>query len=707
MLCLSLLSVAQQGGKLSDTTYLTPVEVTSVKAADKDPFAKTNLSKEDISKKNIGQDLPFILNNTPSVTVNSDAGNGIGYTGIHIRGTDATRINVTLNGIPYNDQESLATYLVDLPDIASSSGSIQVQRGVGTSANGAGSFGGSINLSTNELNSKRSLELNSTAGSYESFKNTLIFNSGIFGKHFSVDARMSNIRTEGYIERAAVRLKSYYLSTAYLNGNNTLRLNVFTGKEKTYQAWNGVPEAALDTNRRYNSAGTEKAGQPYSNQTDNYTQTHYQLFYNHQFSKNLRSNTAVFLTRGKGYYEEYKAGAALADYDLPDYGSITQTDLVRRLWLDNYFYGTVFSLQYDKKNTQLLFGGGLTRYDGKHYAEIVWAQEPAAVPANYRYYDNMAHKNDLSAYIKWTQSLNKNFRTFIDVQERHIQYTINGFKDNPSLIVDKHFSFFDPKAGITYSKNNLKLYASYGRAAKEPNRDDFEASEAQQPRPEKLNDFEAGAEYKKGDLTAGTNLYYMKYRDQLVLTGKINDVGEYTRTNIPNSYRSGIELFADAKLCRSFSLAGNITFSKNKIKHFTEYIDNYDSGGQDVNQYNTTDISFSPNIISSLSVNIIPLKNILLTLTGKYVGDQYMDNTSNKSRMLHSYYTQDARAGYTWKGAKINEVNLFLQVNNIFSKLYEPNGYTYSYVYGGALTTENFYFPMAPVNFVLGVNIKL
>ena len=707
MLCLSLFSVAQQAKKLSDTTYLAPVEVTSVKATDKNPFAKTNLSGEDIGKKNIGQDLPFILNTTPSVTVNSDAGNGIGYTGIHIRGTDATRINVTLNGIPYNDQESLATYLVDLPDIASSAGSIQVQRGVGTSANGAGSFGGSINVSTNELNSKRSLELNSTAGSYESFKNTLIFNSGIFGKHFSVDARMSNIRTRGYIERAAVRLKSYYISTAYLNGNNSLRLNVFTGKEKTYQAWNGVPEAALDTNRRYNSAGTEKSGQPYSNQTDNYTQTHYQLFYNHTFCKNLKSNIAVFLTRGKGYYEEYKAGATLADYGLPDYGSITQTDIVRRLWLDNYFYGTIFSLQYDKKNTQLLFGGGLTCYDGKHYGEITWAQEQAAVPANYRYYDNMGHKSDLSAYVKWTQSLNKNFQTFVDVQERHIQYTINGFKDKPSLIVDKHYSFFDPKAGITYSKGYMKIYASYARAVKEPNRDDFEASEAEQPRPEKLNDLEAGTEYKKGNITAGANIYYMKYRDQLVLTGKINDVGEYTRTNIPNSYRTGIELFADAKLCRSFSLAGNITFSKNKIKHFTEYIDNYDSGGQDVNQYSTTDISFSPNTISSLSLNFIPVKNALLSLTGKYVGDQYLDNTSNKSRMLHSYYTQDARAGYTWKGTKINEVNLFLQVNNIFSKLYEPNGYTYSYVYGGALTTENFYYPMAPATIILGLNIKL
>ena len=704
MLC-GILASAQQGKKLSDSTTLEPVELTSVKAGAKDPFAKTNLSKEDIRKKNIGQDLPFILNNTPSVTVNSDAGNGIGYTGIHIRGTDATRINVTLNGIPYNDQESLATYLVDLPDFASSTGSIQVQRGVGTSANGAGSFGGSINLGTNELNAKKSFELSSTAGSYGSFKNTLLFNSGLFSKYFSVDARISDIRTQGYIDRAAVRLRSYFFSTGFIKGNNSLRLNVFSGHEKTYQAWNGVAEAALDTNRRYNSAGTEKAGTPYENQVDNYTQTHYQFFYDHKYSPYLKTNIAVFLTRGKGYYEEYKASANLGDYGLPVFGTVTQTDLIRRLWLNNYFYGSIFSAQYHRNKTQLVFGGGYTRYDGQHYGEIIWAQEQAAVPMNYRWYDVDANKSDLSAYIKWTQSITKNLQTFIDLQGRNIRYKINGFADNPSLTIDKNYTFFGPKAGLSFYQNGLKLYASYARAVKEPNRDDFEASKSEQPKPEKLNDFEGGAEYKNKNFSAGADLYYMKYRDQLVLTGKINDVGEYTRTNIPDSYRAGIELFADATLNKTFSLSGNITFSKNKIKHFTEYIDDYDNGGQVMNQYNTTDISFSPNIISSIGLDIIPVKNALLTLTGKYVSKQYLDNTSNENRRLRAYYTQDIRAGYTFHCNKIKEINLFGQVNNVFSKLYEPNGYTYSYYYGG-LQTENFYFPMAPVNFVVGLDVK-
>lgn len=703
---LSLTAFSQTGKKFNDTSYLQPVEVNAVKATDKNPFAKTNVTKEEIAQRNTGQDLPFILGNLPSVTVNSDAGNGIGYTGIRIRGTDATRINVTLNGVPYNDAESLGTYFVDLPDIASSAGSIQVQRGVGTSSNGAGSFGGSINISTNELNTKRSFELNSTAGSYESFKNTLLFNSGIFGKHFTVDARLSNIRTEGYIDRAAVRLQSYYLSTAYVNDKNSLRFNLINGKEKTYQAWNGVPEAALDTNRRYNSAGTEKPGEPYSNEVDNYTQTHYQLFYNHKFSRRLKSNIAFFLTRGKGYYEQYKAGEDLADYGLPYYGSITSTDLVRRLWLDNYYYGTIFSLQYDRKNTQVIFGGGANRYDGKHYGEIISATEQAAVPLNYRWYNNTAHKSDLSAYVKWTQSLTKNLQTFIDLQGRFIDYEINGFRDHPALNVDKKYSFFNPKFGFTYQQNNIKTYISYSRAVKEPNRDDFEADLKQLPSPEKLDDYEAGIEYKKKNLSAGMNLYYMNYTDQLVLTGKINDVGAYTRTNVPNSHRAGIELFADAVFNKYISASGNITFSRNKIKNFTEYVDDYDNGGQAAIYHGETDISFSPNVISSVSVNITPVKNALLTLTGKYVGEQFLDNTSNKSRMLHDYYTQDVRAGYTWNKTKGAEINAFVQVNNIFSRLYEANGYTFSYIYGG-FTTENYYFPMAPANFMIGLNIKL
>ena len=697
---------AQNKKYFNDTAYLQPVEITAIKAQDKNPFAKTNLAKEEIKKLNIGQDLPFILNNTPSVVVNSDAGTGVGYTGIRIRGTDATRINVTLNGIPYNDAESLGTFFVDMPDIASSAGSIQVQRGVGTSANGAGSFGGSINLSTNELNKKSNLELNSTVGSYETFKNTLIYNTGIFGKHFTVDARMSNIRSQGYIERASARLKSYFLSTAYTTTKSSLRLNIFSGKERTYQAYYGVNETALDTNRRYNSAGTEKPGAPYNNEVDDYTQTHYQLFYNHSYNQYLKSNIAVFLTRGKGYYEQYKAMASLSNYGLANVGSVTKTDLIRRLWLDNYFYGSIYSLQYDKNKTQVIVGGGYNRYEGDHYGEIIWAKEQTAVPANYRWYNNTAHKYDFSSYVKWTQTIGTNFQTFADVQVRNIKYSINGFRDNPTLDITNNYLYFNPKAGLTFFKNNYKIYASYGRAVKEPNRADFEASVTDLPRPEKLQDVETGIEVNKSNIKLGVNFYYMFYKNQLVLTGKINDVGAYTRTNIPVSYRTGIELFGNALLSKKFSIEGNVTLSKNKVKNFTEYFDDYDNGGQKSVFYKEADISFSPDIISAVILNVAATKNLVFNLTGKHVGSQFLDNTSNKNRMLQDYYTQDVKATYTLKGKQISEVNFYVQANNIFSRKYEPNGYTYSYFYQNQLTTENFYFPMAPANFVVGINFR-
>ncbi|HQR00728.1 MAG TPA: TonB-dependent receptor, partial [Ferruginibacter sp.] len=414
------LANAQQKKQFNDTTLLQPVEVLAVRAAEKAPFAKTNLGKKDIAKNNLGQDLPFLLNQTPSVVVSSDAGNGIGYTGIRIRGTDATRINVTLNGIPYNDAESQGTFFVDLPDFSSSVNSIQIQRGVGTSSNGAGTFGATINLSTNELNKEGYLSTNCSYGSFNTNKNNIQFGSGLLGNHFSIEGRLSSITSNGYIDRASSHLKSFYLSTAYTDAKNSLRLNIFSGKEKTYQAWNGVPETYLTSNRTYNSAGTEKPGAPYDNETDNYTQTHYQLFYNHQFNPYWKANLAVFLTTGKGYYEQYKAGRKLSSLGLPNYvnGSttITKTDIIRQLWLDNDFYGTVFSAQYHKYKTEFTVGGGWNGYDGKHYGIVKWAQVQAAVPANYRWYNLNAQKKDASLYSKLTQELGRGLYGFADLQ---------------------------------------------------------------------------------------------------------------------------------------------------------------------------------------------------------------------------------------------------------------------------------------------------
>ncbi len=695
--------------KKNDTLLLQPIEIKAVRANDKAPFTKTNLTKKDIEKVNLGQDLPFILNQIPSVVINSDAGNGIGYTGIRIRGTDATRINMTINGIPYNDAESQGIYFVDLPDIVSSVNTIQVQRGVGTSSNGAGAFGATLNLSTNEINDTSYAELNNSYGSFNSWKHTLKFGSGLLGKHFTIDGRLSKLSSDGYVDRALSDLKSFYVSTAYLSSKNSLRLNIFSGKEKTYQSWYGVSAADLDTNRRYNAAGTEKPGDPYNNQTDNYWQTHYQLFYNQKINAHWAFNIATFLTRGYGYYEEYKAAQKFVDYSLPNYingtTTVTQTDLVRQLWLDNYFYGTIFSIQQQSARSQFTLGGGWNKYDGKHYGIVTWTQ--FGTSKNQHYYDLTANKQDFNIYGKLQQQLSKHWQGFADIQARAVKYDINGFKNNPQLMINKNNLFINPKFGVTYSKNNYQAYISWSMAGKEPNRDDFEAGINQQPKAEILHDIELGSEKKTLHFSYGVTAYYMYYHDQLILTGKINDVGSYTRTNTPSSYRLGIELQGKADLWQWLNASANIAFSRNKIKNFTEYIDDYDNGGQKTFQYNNTDISFSPNIIAGATLNFLPVKNGEISLLSKYVGREFLDNTSKISRSLNPFYIQDARVSYTLNKKIPKEINFIFQVNNIFNKKYEPNGYTFSYFYSGSLTTENYYFPMAGTNFMAGINIKL
>lgn len=696
--------------KAGDTLMLDNIEVTSIRASDKAPFTKTNITKKEIEKVNLGQDLPFILNQLPSVVVNSDAGNGIGYTGIRIRGTDASRVNVTLNGIPYNDAESQGVYFVDLPDIASSVNSIQVQRGVGTSSNGAGAFGATINLSTNEVIKEKYVELNNSFGSFNSWKNTLKFGSGLLGNHFTIDARLSRISSDGYVERAKSNLQSFSVSTAYINKNSSLRFNIISGKEKTYQSWYGIPQSYLDSNRRYNEAGTEKPGTPYNNETDNYTQTHYQLFYNRKINNHLSFNTAIFLSRGKGYYEEYKAAQLYSDYGLPNYiagtDTTTSTDLVRRLWLDNYFYGGIFSLQYQKNKSHFTFGGGWDEYDGKHYDIVTWAQQ--GFPKNYTYSDLPATKKDFNIYGKLLQTLGAGFSGFADVQARFVNYNIKGFKSNPAIFINRNYTFFNPKIGLSYNKNDFQVYASYSVGAKEPNRDDFEAGITQLPKPEILYDLELGVEKKNTNCSYGATFYYMNYHNQLVSTGKINDVGAYTRTNAPQSYRLGIELQAGERFTKWLDANANISFSKNKIKNFTEYVDDYDNSDQLIYQYHNTDISFSPNQVAAATVNIIPMANSEISLQSKYVGRQFLDNTSHVSRSIDPYYVQNIKFAYTLNSKNIlKTVTFVVQVNNVFNKKYESNGYTYNYFYGGALDVANYYFPMAGMNFLAAINIKL
>lgn len=713
LLSAAMLSFGQTTAQRDSFDLLSPVEVRAVRAGEKAPFAKSNLSKTEIAKRNLGQDIPFVLNLTPSVVVNSDAGTGIGYTGLRIRGTDATRINITLNGIPYNDAESQGTFFVNLPDFTSSVSSIQIQRGVGTSSNGTGAFGATVSLSTNEVNTQPYAEFNNAYGSFDTWKNTVKAGTGLIDDHFTVDARLSRISSSGYIDRASSDLQSFYLSGAYLNKGSAVRLNIFSGKEKTYQAWNGIPESLKESNRTYNSAGTDRPGAPYDNETDNYTQTHYQLFFDQKLNTYWQFNTALYLTRGKGYYENYKGNERLSKYGLADLvlgdTTISHTDLVRQKWLDNYFYGQILSLQYRKDRHEWVIGGGWSRYQGDHFGKVIWAKY--GFDEGYRYYDNDAWKTDVNVYTKWQYQLTTVFSLFADLQYRRVQHRMNGFEENPALIIDRSFNFFNPKAGITYRKNGWQAFVSYAHAGKEPNRDDFQASLNNQPKKETLHDFEGGVEKRTSRFSAGINLYYMLYKDQLVQTGMINDVGAYTRINVPNSYRMGIELQGGVIISKWLNASANLTLSRNKIKAFNEFLDDYDADfewiGQQSVQHRNTDIAFSPAVIAGGSINILPVKNLEISLLEKYVGRQYMDNTQNKERSLDDFFTQDVRVMYTLGGKRLGQWTLIGQVNNVFNRRYEPNGYTYSYVFDGNITADNFYMPMAGTNFMVGVNVRL
>jgi iron complex outermembrane receptor protein len=703
--CQLLFSQTQQ----KDSVQLPPLEVRAIRASERAPFAKQNISKGEIQKNNLGPDLPFLLNQTPSVVVQSDAGNGIGYTGIRIRGTDATRINVTINGIAYNDAESMGTFLVNLPDFASSVSSIQIQRGVGSSSNGPSAFGASINLSTHELNEKAYFSTSNSAGSFGTLKNTIQFGSGLLKKHFTIDARVSNIKSDGYIDRAFSDLRSYYVSGAYIKGKTSIRFTTFSGKEKTYQAWYGVSASDLKNNRTFNPAGTEKSGEPYSNQTDNYTQTHYQLFFNHQVAKNLDLQVSSYYTKGAGYYEEYKADQDLSNYNIPTitiYPPINiQSDLIRRRWLKNDFYGQNVSLQYKKNDEEISMGGGWSTYTGRHFGRVKWI-EKITIPAPFTYYDLPAIKKEANLYAKWQHSWASNFSSYIDLQYRNVRHQMDGFQNNPTLNINRSFGFFNPKIGYQYNKNGWVHYASYAIGHKEPNRDDFEVGAATQPKRERLQDVEIGIEKRNKKTTWSANFYYMHYTNQLVLTGKINDVGAYTRMNVPNSYRLGIELMNTTILTSTLQLSSNLTFSRNKIKSFTEFIDNYDTGGQDAITRNNTDIAFSPNFIAAATLAYKPVKQCTIELHTKWVGKQYLDNTSLQERSLDAFANQDISASYEFAKKTSRSFLLTARINNISNQQYIPNGYSYAYVYGGETITANGYYPMATINYLIGITIK-
>ncbi len=681
------------------------VMVQATRATENAATTLKNLNKVEIEKNNFGQDLPYLLNQTPSVVTSSDAGAGIGYTGLRIRGSDATRINVTVNGIPINDTESQGMYWVNMPDFASSVDNIQIQRGVGTSTNGAGAFGASLNIQTNTRQDTAYTELNTAAGSYRSLKNTLKIGTGLINGKFSFDGRLSRIVSDGYMDRASSNLKSFFVSGAYYGKNNVLRINAFSGKEKTYQAWNGVPQDSLLTNRRYN-------GFTYDNQTDNYQQSHYQLLYSQAISPKINFNAALHYTKGAGYYEEYQEKQAFADYNFTPINIggviIDSTNLIRQKWLDNDFYGATYSFIYTPNNQfNFTLGGAYNQYDGNHFTEVIWAQYAADSKIRHRLNQNNGFKIDFNIFAKAQYQIN-NLSLFADLQYRKIAYDFLGFNNiGQNVTQTDALNFFNPKLGLTYIiDTQSNIYASISVANKEPNRNDFTQSSPQsRPKHERLNNIEAGYRFNKQRFRGGVNVYSMQYKNQLVLTGQINDVGEYIRSNVSQSYRNGVELDVALQILPSLSWMLNSAFSQNKIKNFNEFIDDYDIGGQILNTYKKTDIAFSPNFVGGSTISCQPLKNAEIALLSKYVSKQFLDNTSNENRKLDAFFVNDVRLHYNIKTKGIKNIGLGLQVNNVFNTLYASNGYTFSYL-KGSLVTQNFYYPQAETNFMASLNVR-
>lgn len=680
------------------------------------PVVQDKITKAQLEAKNLGKDLPYLLESSPSLVSYSDAGAGIGYTGFRIRGTDITRTNVTINGIPVNEPESHGVFWVDIPDLASSSSGISIQRGVGSSTNGSGAFGATVNITTNDLNTEAFGRISSNVGMFNTFRNTLEVNSGLIGKHFIVNARASKITSDGYIDRGWSDLKSFFVSGGYFGKNTVIKFNMFSGKEATYQAWNGLLQDSLATNRTYNQSGTDygsKTDGPYSNETDNYQQDYYQLFITQYFGKYWNLNIAPHYRRGKGYYEQYKTEGNVY---LPDYGieppvlngdTVFQSDIIRRLWLDNHYFGAIYNVNYTRNTWHVTLGGGTDYYLGKGYGNVVWARFAGNSEFNHRYYYHDANKLDMNVYGKADWVPVQGLHIFADLQYRYVNYNIYGFEENPNLVVEQQFHFFNPKFGLSYTlKSRNRFYVYFGIANKEPARVDYETAPSQRPTFETLRDLEFGYTRTGKIYTFTANGFFMDYTNQLVQTGQINNVGAYTRTNAASSFRLGLELEGAVTVLKKLTFNANLTLSMNKIRNFTEFIDNYDNGLQDSIAHGTTDISFSPPIVAFLGVQYKPVAGLSLAMNFKYVDQQFMDNTSNTNRILKRYATGDFIANYSFWIKDVVNLGFNLGVYNFFNTLYEPNGYTFSYIYGGQSYTENYYYPQAGIHVMGGLQLK-
>lgn len=712
------------------------VLVEATRAGERTPVAKTTVSKQELEERNFGQDIPYLLSMTPSFVITSDAGTGIGYTNFRIRGTDLNRINVTINGIPTNDAESHGTWFVDIPDLAESTDNVQVQRGVGTSVNGAAAFGGSLNLQTNALKEKAYALYKSSAGSFNTWKNAVSAGTGLLNDHFSVDLRLSKVSSDGFIDRASSELKSFFMSAGYFSEKTILKVNVFSGIEETYQAWNGVPSVKLNNDadgmKLYLdhwlwSGSSERENQirydelvrsnartynlyTYENEVDYYQQNYYQLHFSHAFNPFLHFNASLYLTQGKGYYENYEYDEDYTDYTMTAPYEDAVTDLVKQKWLDNDLYGGIFSLQYEKNKSSLTFGGGYNEYDGNHFGKVIWAANFAGNEVNHEWYRGKGIKKDFNIYAKYLYQLSAAVSLYADMQYRTIDYDIEGLDDDLRDVTQSHnYHFFNPKAGIYYRPDEFReAYLSYGRANREPNRSNFIDADpnGKQPVSETLNDYEAGYSYKTSRWQLGANLYYMSYKDQLILTGEINDVGSPIMVNADDSYRAGIEISGGLKISNSLKWDLNATFSRNKIKNFTEYVDSWDTGGQEAYELGKTDLAFSPKVVVNSQISFKPHQALSFSLLSNYVGDQYIDNTSNEDRKLDAWFVHNLKIDYQLKNKLFNDVKLHLLVNNLFDTEYESNAWIYSYITGGTRYKMDGYFPQAGIHFLAGVTIQ-
>ncbi len=727
---------------LPDMAFLDAAVISTVRAKNTSPTTYTNLDKKEIESLDQSKDFPFLLNMTPSTVISSDAGNGVGYTGIRVRGIDPTRVNITVNGIPINDAESQGMYWVNMPDIASSTQSVQIQRGVGTSTNGAAAFGASVNIRTNDLSKHKYTLASFGLGSFNTQRISLLHNTGRLKNNWAFQLRGSTIQSDGFIDRASSDLKSANLVAAKYWAKSVFKANIMLGSERTYQAWNGIPEPTFkgdiaDENRYINELYIAGAAlqnlqnsnsktynaYTYENEVDNYNQNHYQFFFDHSFTSFLKLNTAAYVTTGQGYFEQFRAGDDFAEYGIDSIHPTSDTalsgDLVRRRWLDNTLVGGIANITYTRNRMETVLGGGYNQYNGRHYGEAIATEFTGYEDLNAIYYDNDATKTDGNFYVRQSYNYN-NLIPYIDLQYRFVNYSFVGLNDSAGSTTlpeaqqysdqNVNFLFFNPKIGLTYLLKNHTFYGVFAVGNREPVRDDFRDNPtSNRPEHESMENVEIGYRYANGRKSINVNLYNMQYDNQLVLTGAVNDVGEAIRTNVLNSYRRGVEVDFQYPLTKNLQAGGNLTLSENKIDQFTEYVGEWD-GAYDLieKKYSNTDIAFSPNTIAAAMLSYKATEHFTLNASGKYVGKQFLDNTQSDARSLDAFTNVDLSINYIStkvKGTKNLNVGLFL--NNVLNQFYAPNGYTFSGYIRGERQDFNYLYPMAGFNWMMKVSMTL